>query len=299
MDPIVIGGLITLGGYIFYRNRKPPTENKVLMEPSKYHELCTKINSCETIFDVLLEKYRKKIKTSFVISEPAFQYLFISPQKKLLLFYKTLFDSINKDNVCVGSKMFVDKNFDVSFFKEIHEIDNRDNILKYVHEISQVNGNGNVLIGKCTFNEKLRNAFEHKNMIYITGSTNYNDKTNFYNIMLNDKYSLTLFPEECKFDKKWIFEQYKNSDQKIMTIGIPQMDFNSLIDLKRLELLKDIFSRELKQIDNVYLFTSVTFEGQQYNNEDLSKVTTFTKFNFVIYHKPSNQIILFGKFRDS
>jgi hypothetical protein len=148
MDPVSILCLSIISGYAIYRRTNNKNSIKMHISPNEYHELCRQNSFKSFVYDDIIEKFRKstKMTSSFVISELAFNQLFVFNRKqnntksdkekndekkndnddnekkqknnnnKLTSFYLTLNESINEEKNTMKTHIWIDKNikFDVN-----------------------------------------------------------------------------------------------------------------------------------------------------------------------------------------
>ncbi len=308
MDPLSIAGLAIIGSYIGYRGYTNSNQNneKTYMDISKYHELCRK-KKTNTPYKQVIDKFKKSMKQSFVMSELSYSLLTLSfNNKDEIAFYLTLIKSIidkNENNI-LTIHLFTTHKFNNNLMKQLYDITTTENINKRLHEYDEnlelkVEGD-TLLINKISLTETFNHAIDHEGKILIYKNIHTNEDNSFIKLDINDNYSLLLIDSNEAFDCKYIFDECKNIEKKKEYVVIPKIGLKTIVELKKIKSLDIKELGDKTNTKNVVSYVSLNL------NVPTKKVTlnkyniiTKSKFNFVVIHKPSDQIIMSGLIDDS
>jgi hypothetical protein len=163
------------------------------------------------------------------------------------------------------------------------------------------NFNKKVLSNKLIIDETLDSVIkDNKKMIFYKNIYSNSDES-LVKIDLNDKYALLLFSKKLSFDKKWLVKKLKTLEQKSnMLVIIPELEINTIIDLKKISSIKDYFEEFNEETSTGNIISIVTLNlragdnNKKIDQSDYSSIYEKNAFNFVLIHTQSNQIILVG-----
>lgn len=302
MDPISILGIALIGSYIGYRNLKKKEEAKPLLDVSEYHEMARE-KKVNTEYKNIIDKFRKSMKTSFIMSELSYTLLTLlsgQPTKKDIAFYLTLINNVlesGKKNQ-VDLRLFTTQKVD-SNLSQLYNVVATKDISKSLHEYDEsleMTADGDtLLINKLIIDLQFTNAYEEKDKLIVYKNVYANSDRSFIKVVINTNFSLLIIDSQDAFDYKYITNESKHLEKKKEYLELPKMEHKTVVDLKKMKSL------EIKELDkktntkNIVSYVSFSLHGNSQKVE-LEKHTVIqkTKFNFVLIHTPSDQIILQG-----